>query len=92
MSSKSCSGGSTGACPEGDGCIRLEEERLVVGKLPAEDVPSSVDELEGLVDERLPLVELPDLLLEVDGWTGFSRAFEHAGKSEPRSKDLLLSN
>ena len=77
--------------PEGDGCIRLEEERLVVGKLPAEDVPSSVDELEGLVDERLPLVELPDLLLEVDGWTGFSRAFEHAGKSEPRSKDLLIN-
>jgi hypothetical protein len=23
---------------------------------------------------RLPLVELPELLLEVDGWTGFSRA------------------
>jgi TnpA family transposase len=77
--------------PEGDGRIRLEQGRLVVGKLPAEEVPSSVAELEQLVDERLPLVELPELLLEVDGWTGFSRSFEHVGKSEPRSKDLLVN-
>jgi TnpA family transposase len=77
--------------PEGDGRIRLEQDRLVVGKLPAEEVPPSVAELEQLVDERLPLVELPELLLEVDGWTGFSRSFEHVGKSEPRSKGLLVN-
>ena len=28
--------------------------------------------LERLIDERLPLVELSELLVEVDGWTGFS--------------------
>ena len=38
---------------------------------------------------RLPLVELPDLLMEVDGWTGFSRHLEHAGGAEPRAPELL---
>ena len=71
--------------PEGNGRIRLEEDRLVVGKIPAEDVPPTVEDLERLVDERLPLLELPDLSLELDG------AFEHAGKGEPRSKDLLIN-
>ena len=41
-----------------------------------------------LVDERLPRVELSELLVEVDGWTGFSGCLEHAGGREPRSRDL----
>jgi hypothetical protein len=45
---------------------------------------------EALVDARLPLIELPDLLMEVDGWTGFSRHLEHAGGAEPRTPDLLV--
>lgn len=69
----------------------MEAGRLIVTKLSAEEMPPSVAELEQHVDERLPLVELPELLLEVDGWTGFSRAFEHVGKSEPRSKNLLIN-
>ena len=43
-----------------------------------------------MVDARLPLVELPDLLMEVDGWTGFSRHLEHADGAEPRAPDLLV--
>jgi TnpA family transposase len=38
----------------------------------------------------LPLIEWPDLLMEVDGWTGFSRHLEHAGGAEPRTPDLLV--
>ena len=41
--------------------------------------PESTVELERLIDERLPLVELSELLIEVDGWTRFSDDFEHAG-------------
>jgi TnpA family transposase len=77
--------------PGGDTGIRMEAGRLIVTKLSAEEMPPSVAELEQRVDERLPLVELPELLLEVDGWTGFSRAFEHVGKSDPRSKNLLIN-
>jgi hypothetical protein len=58
--------------------------------LHAEDKPHSLVALEALINARLPLVELPDLLMEVDGWTGFSRHLEHAGGAEPRASDLLV--
>jgi len=71
--------------------VGIADGRLVVRRLTAEDVPASVTRLGQLVDERLPLVELPDLMLEVDGWTRFSDALEHAGHGEPRSKDVLIN-
>jgi len=60
----------------------------VVPRLEAEARPESTAELERLVDERLPLVELSELLIEVDGWTHFSDDFEHAGGTEPRGHEL----
>jgi TnpA family transposase len=71
--------------------IRMENQELVVSRLPAEDRPQAVVELERQISARLPQVELSDLLLEVDGWTRFSKYFEHAGGSEPRTKDLLIN-
>jgi hypothetical protein len=38
-----------------------------------------VRDLEKAISRRLPQVELSELLMEVDRWTGFSRCFEHAG-------------
>jgi hypothetical protein len=70
--------------------LRIEDESLVVGPLNAEDKPDSLVTLEALINARLPLVELPDLLMEVDGWTGFSRHFEHASGAEPRAPELLV--
>jgi TnpA family transposase len=70
--------------------VRIERGELVVSPLEAEDVPESVEELATLVDERLPLVDLSELLIEVDGWTGFSRCLEHAGGGGLRSPDLQL--
>jgi len=68
--------------------VRLEDERLVLSPLPAEDVPESSKRLQRLITERLPRIELVDLLIEVDRWVGFTRHFEHAGGIEPRSQDL----
>ena len=58
--------------------------------LHAEDKPHSLVALEALINARLPLVELPDLLMEVDGWTGFSGHLEHADGAEPRAPELLV--
>jgi hypothetical protein len=70
------------------GDVRLESNKLMVSPLEAEERPESTLELERLIDERLPLVELSELLIEVDGWTRFSDDFEHASGTEPRSREL----
>lgn len=37
---------------------------------------------------RLPRVDLPELLLEIDSRTGFAGAFTHASEAEARARDL----
>ena len=73
----------------GDGNVRIEDGKLVLTPLKAEELPESCKHLKGLISERLPRVELADLLIEVDNWTRFTDRFEHAGGSQPRTKDLL---
>ncbi len=70
--------------------VRLEKGRLVVSPLRAEELPESAQQLQQWVTERLPQVELVDLLIEVDRWIGFSRYFEHAGGGEPRNRELQV--
>src|SRR5262249_39819579 len=70
------------------GDVRMEGNNLVVSPLEAEQKPASTVELERLIDERLPLVELSELVMEVDGWAHFSGDFEHAAATEPRSREL----
>lgn len=69
--------------------VRIEKGELIISPLRAEEVPARVSILQQAVQESLPLVELTDLLVEIDGWTHFSRHFEHAGGSEPRTKEHL---
>ncbi len=67
--------------------VRIEEGRAVLTPLSAEAVDDRVAQLAAAVAERLPRVELADLLIEVDGWTDFSRHLVHAGGAQPRSDD-----
>jgi TnpA family transposase len=69
--------------------VRIEDERLIVSPLEAEDRAASVVELEDLIVERLPRIDLSTLLIEVDRWVKFSEAFTHAGGSASRKPDLL---
>ena len=69
--------------------IRMENGKLIVTKLPGEQQTSSSEALKQEVSNRLPEIELTDLLIEVDGWTNFSRFFDHPNGNEPRSPDAL---
>ena len=69
--------------------VRMEKARVVVSPLEAEERPERVERLEDDVASRLPLIDLPELLIEVDQWTGFSRHLRHLNDREPRRHDFL---
>lgn len=73
----------------GESDVRIENGRLVLPRLSAEERPESATRLEDMVADLLPRVELPDLLIEVDRWTGFSDRFQHASGSTRRPRDFL---
>jgi Tn3 transposase DDE domain len=70
--------------------IRIEDGELIVPMDEAEDLPESVKALDEEIRRRIPDIDLTDLLLEVDQWTGFSQHLTHAGGGQPCTDDLLL--
>ena len=75
--------------------LRVEQaggrDRLVVTPLDKLDEPESLVSLRAAVQARMPRVELPELLLEVEAWTGFAGAFTHASEGRARADGLDLS-
>ena len=71
--------------------IRIAEGQLIVPDDEGEDLPPSAKALEEHISRRLPHVELPEVLLEVDQWTHFSRRLTHADSGYPRTDALLLN-
>ncbi|MFK7990356.1 MAG: Tn3 family transposase [Sandaracinaceae bacterium] len=70
--------------------VRLVDGDVFVPPLVAEPRPESLVQLEAVVAARLPRVELPELLVEVDRWTGFSRQLVHAtNETPPRGRGLF---
>jgi TnpA family transposase len=71
------------------GAARLDPDgELVVSPLSAEQVPAVAVALCDEASERLPHVDLPSLLIEVDAWTGFTDHLLHAGGATHRFPDL----
>ena len=70
--------------------LRVEDGRLVLTPLEAEDRPPSAEALADAIGERLPKVDITDLLVEVDHWVHFSEHFKHASGNEARSAHFLL--
>jgi hypothetical protein len=62
--------------------IRLDAGQLVVTPLPG-DVPAAAEELKWELADMYPLVEVPDLLMEVHAWTGFADRFTHIRTQDP---------
>ncbi len=73
--------------PDADGKIWIR-----VSPLEAVPEPPSLVALRNLSFRMLPQVDLPELLLEVDAWTGFATEFTHLAKSSTRrgSRDQHL--
>ena len=70
---------------------RRDETGFVVTPLDRLDEPESLIRLRDAVQGRMPRVELPELLLEVEAWTGFSDAFTHASEGRARADGLDVS-
>src|SRR6266851_4075976 len=64
---------------------------LVLSGLDKLDEPPSLIGLKTVVAQRLPRVELPELLLEVQAWTGFASDFTHVSEQGARADDLPTS-
>jgi TnpA family transposase len=56
--------------------VRWEKGKLVITPL-TKDVPDEVKALTRQLYNLLPRIKLPDLLLEIDSWTQYSRHFTH---------------
>lgn len=70
------------------GAIRIEDGTLIVPRHAAAEVPEDALRLTQQAAHRVPRVELAELLIEVDQWTGFSQHLTHAAGSTRRAKDL----
>ena len=75
--------------------VRFEKvkgkEELILAPLDALDEPPSLIQLRKVVAERLPRVELAELVLEVALRTGFTEAFTHLTDRSARTADFALS-
>jgi len=75
--------------------VRIERregrDRLVLTPLERLDEPASLRWLRATVDDRLPHAELPEVLLEIHGVTGFAEAFTHVSEEHARVADLPTS-
>jgi len=80
---------------EGNDAVRIDSvdgrDRLVLTALDKLEDPVSLLTLRAAVADLLPRVDLPDVLLEVAGWTGLLTEFTHVSEGAARADDLGLS-
>ena len=66
-------------------------EELVISNLDKLEEPDSLVALREQIAERLPPIDLPEVLLEVHQWTGFADQFTHISEGKSRATDLAVS-
>ena len=85
--------GRNGLAPQDARKARIEADRLVMPSLEALPVSAEALHTRARITQALPRPGLPDLLQEVDRWTGFSEAFFHLGShrrpSEQQVREML---
>lgn len=72
-----------------------EQEELVLTPLEKLNEPDSLTALRAQIHQRLPRVDIPEILLEIEERTRFTSAFTHVGQDQGgyggRADDLALS-
>ena len=75
--------------------VRIEKrdgkDHLVLTGLDRLDEPDSLTELRDDIDARIPIVYLPEALLEVHSWTGRLDHFTQASDTTSRKGDMVIS-
>lgn len=75
--------------------VRIEQQggrdRIILTGLDRLDEPASLRELHKEVEARLPAVDLPEMVLEVDSWVSYLGDFTHVSEANSRMHDLELS-
>ena len=66
-------------------------QHLKARRLDALPAPESTSRLQAELAPLLNSTELPELLLEVNAWTGFTDAFTHVSNAETRLQDHAVS-
>jgi len=67
------------------------KEELILSTLDKLDKPASLKALRKTVKERMLLVDLPEIMLEITARTGFTSAFTHVAESKSRASELTTS-
>ncbi len=74
-----------------EGSLCLDDKGKLYLPSLEKEVPAEVERLSLRVSNMLPQVTLPDLLLELDNWTGFLRPFTHLTSGDaPVGNDKLV--
>lgn len=76
------------------GDVRLEADELIVSRLTAEEVPLAVKALQQEINQRLPVVDLTDILVEVNTWVSFTDhlpGLENVHRSKEHATLLLAA-
>jgi len=75
--------------------VRIEQvggkPKLIISPLDALSEPASLGQLRDLTRRLMPLIDLPELLLEIDARTSFTQDFFHVSENESRASDLHIS-
>jgi TnpA family transposase len=67
------------------------KEELILSTLDKLDEPATLIALRKKVKERMPLVDLPEIILEIAARTEFTGAFTHVAESKARASELTTS-
>ena len=71
---------------------RVHNGKLALEALEAVQLPASAEEIRQALAGALPLVSLPELLLEVDRWTSFSKDLLHlTARGEPSPRHVAAT-
>jgi hypothetical protein len=75
---------------EPDGDLRQEKGLLVLSPIEAQERSPQLKQLAHAISTRLPQLDITDLLVEVDSWTGFLDALKNLSGSSHWDNRLLL--